>query len=155
MEGTQRGEAQKGRIDGCDTELNLFHGEYRFYRWQGGVRWQPLHPVWDREGPWGLLSLNGEENSNCKGARANSRMVERWVVTGIGGEDSPKGLHAEPHWCTAGYAHQFTVAAHMLRVCFKSGKPTKGRCLIVNCFSNCADPFHGVQQCWTKLTPPV
>lgn len=42
------------------------------------------------------------------------------------------------------HAHQFTVAAHMLRVCFKSEKPLKGGCLIVNCFSNCVDPFHGV-----------
>lgn len=104
----------------------------------------------------GASAFKWRKNSSCRGARASSRRVERWVVMGIGGEDSPKGLDAEPHWCTAGYScPSIHSEAHMLRICLKSEKPAKGGRLIVNCFSNWVDPFLGVSQCWSKLTPAV
>lgn len=70
--------------------------------WQGVVNGSLFICSWIGR-DLGVLPLNEEDNSNCKGVRGNSKRVEGRVVMGEGGADFPKGLDAEPLQWAAGH----------------------------------------------------
>lgn len=61
--------------------------------------------------------------------------LREWKVAlgSQGGTDALKGLDAQPHWCTAGYAcpAPLAMAAHTFRICFKRKTLMNGGCLIL------------------------